>query len=382
MTSRARLVAFLRSGLTALTLPILLVSLLQAQALPPDATPDQDGPVHTLHVYMDLIQVPVLVLDHELERMKPIDRSRFLISLDSGPVFHPRSVRPEGDDPISLAILLDTNGEPGLMPKLSTAIGSLVPESLHPQDRVTIYALDCALTRTMLNVPANSISLKEGVDRALTNWQQRHQTRHPPRCEKKIELWDAMGYLVRQLSDAPGRRVMLVVSDGVDHGSVTKWNDLRIFAQQNGVAVFGYSTPSIRSSSSRIGTVSTGVRPSRSSVAIPTVSSDNSSDDPFNAICQLSGGMVMPANDRNVAKDMERFATLIRERYIVEFARARNDSPGQHSILVTIDKAPTAYVRPTGVIITMRDPSAEADPSTIPRDTTNAPELGKRKPIH
>ena len=89
----------------------------------------------------------------------------------------------------------------------------------------------------------------------------------------------------------------------------------------------------------------------------------------------------MAADDRYLARDLQRFATLVRERYIVEFVRARNDTPGQHSILVTIDKSPNAYVRPTGVIITMRDPSVEADPNTIPRDDTNAPELGKRKPI-
>lgn len=379
MASRTRLAAFLKSGTNALILPILLASLLQAQTPPPV---EPESPIHTLHVYMDLIQVPVLVLDSELERMKPLDASRFLISLDSGPVFHPRTVRPEGDDPISLAILLDANAEPDLMPKISAAIGSLAPEYLHPQDRITVYGLDCSLTRTLLNAAANPVTLKDSVDRALANWAQRHQTRHPPPCPKKIQLWDAMGYLIHQLGDVPGRRVMLVVSDGVDHGSLNKWSDVRAYAQTNGVSIFGYSTPNIRNSSSRVGTLSTSVRPSRSSGVIPTSGSTSSSEDPFNSICQLSGGMVMSANDRYITKDLARFTTFVRERYIVEFARARNDTPGQHSIVVSIDKNPTAYVRPAGVIITLRDAAIEADPSTIPRDTTNAPELGKRKPIH
>jgi hypothetical protein len=72
---------------------------------------------------------------------------------------------------------------------------------------------------------------------------------------------------------------------------------------------------------------------------------------------------------------------IIRDRYIVEFARARNDSPGEHGILVTVSNHPSAYIRPAGVTIMMRDPDAENDPNTIPRDTTDAPELGKRKPI-
>ena len=374
MASRTRLAVFWKSGITVLILSILFVPTLRAQSNA------NDEPIHTLHVYMELIQVPVLVLDREMRRMKPIDASRFLISLDSGPVFHPRNVRPEGDDPISLAILLDANAEPALMAKMSEAIASLVPEYLHPQDRIALYGLDCVLTRTLLDIPANPSLLKEGVDRTLADWAQRHQTRHAPRCPSKIQLWDAMGYLVQQLSARPGRRVMLVVSDGDDHGSRNQWNDVCIFAQESSVAIFGYSRPIIRNSASRIGTVSTNNSPSRSSGVIPIFGAATLSEDHFNTICQSSGGVILSA-DGSVAKDLAHFTALVRERYIVEFARARNDTPGQHSIFVAIDKSPTAYVRSVGVIITMRDAAIEADPSTIPRDATNAPELGKRKPI-
>ena len=331
---------------------------------------------------MDLIQIPVLVLDSEMERMKPIDTSRFRISLDSGPVFHPRTVRPEGDDPISLAILLDANAEPALMPQISEAISSLAPGSLHPADHFSIYGLDCSLTRSLLNVPANPALLKAAVDRALAKWTERHQTRHAQACPQKLHLWDAMGYVTKQLRDIPGRRVMLVVSDGSDHGSVATWNDIRIFAQEAGVAVFGYSTPNTRNSAYRMGPAITDGHAYRSSGMLPRFRPDNSPEDPFNVICQLSGGLVLAADERFLAKDLARFTALVRSRYIVEFARARNDTPGQHSILVTIDKNPTAYVRPAGVIVTMRDAAIDADPSTIPRDATNAPELGKRKPLH
>lgn len=379
MTSRSRSVEFPISALAALILLVLLSPSLRAQVAPPSRT---DEPIHTLHVYMDLVQVPVLVLDGEMERMKAVDRSRFLVSLDSGPVFHPRNVRPEGDDPISLAILLDANAEPTLMPKIGAAIASLAPGSLHPSDHVTVYGLDCSLTSTVLSVPVYPALLKAASDRALANWALRHQTRHAPPCAQKIQLWDAMGYLIKHLGEAPGRRVMLIVSDGSDHGSLTPWSDVRTLAQRNGVAVFGYSTSNIRNSPNRLGPAITGGRTYRSSGMLPRVGPDNSPEDPFNVICQLSGGLVLAADDRYLATDLARFATLVRERYIVEFARARNDTPGQHGILVAIDKSPTAYVRPAGVIITMRDAALDADPSTIPRDATDAPELGKRKPTH
>ena len=379
MTSRLRLADILRSALAALILPVLFVPMLPAQTTQP-STPE--GPIHTLHVYMDLIQIPVLVLDSEMELMKPIDTSRFRISLDAGPVFHPRTVRPEGDDPISLAILLNANAEPALMPQISEAISSLAPGSLHPADHISVYGLDCSLTRSLLNVPANPVLLKEAVDRALAKWTERHQTRHARPCSQKLQLWDAMGYLVKQLREVPGRRVMLVVSDGSDHGSIATWSDIRTFTQEAGVAVFGYSTPNVRNSPYRIGPAITDGHAYRSSGLLPRFRPDNTPEDPFNLICQLSGGIVLAADERFVPKDLTRFIALVRSRYIVEFARARNDTPGQHSILVTIDKNSIAYIRPAGVIITMRDAAIDADPSTIPRDATDAPELGKRKPVH
>ena len=373
MPSRLRSLAVLALGFAAAISPV-------PRAQQPD--PVSAEPIHTLHVYMDLIQVPVLVLDSEMELMKPIDTSRFRISLDSGPVFHPRTVRPEGDDPISLAILLDANAESSLMPQISEAISSLAPGPLHPADHISVYGLDCSLTRSLLNVPANPVLLKSAVDRALAKWTDRHQTRHAKPCPQKIQLWDAMSYVVKQLREVPGRRVMLVVSDGSDHGSVATWSDIRTFTQEAGVAVFGYSTPNIRNSPYRIGPAITDGHAYRSSGMLPSVRSGNSPEDPFNLICQLSGGMVLAADDRFLPKDLARFITLVRSRYIVEFARARNDTPGQHSILVTIDKSPNAYIRPAGVVITMRDAAIDADPSTIPRDATDAPVLGKRKPIH
>ena len=62
----------------------------------------QDAGIPTLHVYENLIQIPVLVLDPLGAPLELIDPRRFAISIDSGPRFRPMYVRPEGDDPISL----------------------------------------------------------------------------------------------------------------------------------------------------------------------------------------------------------------------------------------------------------------------------------------
>ena len=53
----------------------------------------------TLHVYVNRIQVPVLVLSNSHEPVKPIAADRFRVSLDSGPLFHPTHIREEGRIP-------------------------------------------------------------------------------------------------------------------------------------------------------------------------------------------------------------------------------------------------------------------------------------------
>ncbi len=214
-------------------------ALLTAQQEP---TPNQE-PIHTLHVYANLIQIPTLVLDANWKRLKaPIPESRFSVSIDSGPWFRATHVREEGDDAISLAILLDVGGDSSkLMPKIADAIGGLAPLGLHEKDHVSVYAMDCELVRSLNDVPAESARLKLGVDRALESWRTRQTTIPVPHCQQKLHLWDSLAFVVSELSKLSGRRVILVVSDGNDKGSRHPWNEVRAFAEAKGVAVFGVS---------------------------------------------------------------------------------------------------------------------------------------------
>jgi hypothetical protein len=338
-----------------------------------DQTAPQDAnlPMHTLHVYMDLIQVPALVLDSERERMKPIAPAEFRVSLDSGPVFRPRRVRQEGDDPITLGILLDPNSEPGLMPHLDEAVAALAPQYLTGHDHVTIFAMDCGLLRSLDDVPAGAAVLKAGMDGVLKRWLEERKVKHPAPCGQRVQLWDAMGFAIKKLGESPGRRVLLAVTAGSDGGSRTAWPDLLHYSQQKGVAVFGYALSSARSSSF-------AVMRSRSSAG--TMMDTGSREDPFDAICESSGGMILAADPDYAPKQLVRFTQMIRERYILEFTRPRNDAPGDHNITITIPRvSPRAYIRSAGVTILVPEGEMANDPDTIPRDESDAPEMGKRK---
>jgi hypothetical protein len=70
----------------------------------------EETPVAVFHAYTNLIQVPVLVLNSDHKPLPPIAEKKFAVSLDGGPAFTPTHVRAEGEDPITLSILLEVGG--------------------------------------------------------------------------------------------------------------------------------------------------------------------------------------------------------------------------------------------------------------------------------
>jgi hypothetical protein len=277
-------------------------------------------------------------------------------------------VRREGDDPVSLSILLDVSGDAAdLMPKMEDALGKLVPSSLHWRDRVSVYALDCSLWRSLDDAPANSLLLKTAVGAAL------HKRNKPEGgCAHKGHLWDGLGSVAVALSDLPGRRVILVVTDGRDTGSRNSWNAVRYFAQTKGIAIFALKfTPGSWGIESigrgRGGYLSSG-------------GSSSAVENPLISLCELSGGIVMRMSERtDLSKSLERFVTMLRERYIVEFPRPGNSTAGEHGLEVKIDKGVYIIVRPSGVSVPLPDPALATDPTTIQMGPSQAPEEGKRK---
>ena len=310
----------------------------------------QNPPPMPLHAYANLVQIPVLVLSPSLEPLPLISASKFAISLDAGPKFRPTHVRLEGEDPIALSILLDVGeSDAQLMPDIDDVVAGLSPTFLRRGDRVSIYALDCTLTRSLYNVPADSTQLKDGVDAALRLWNSRGQ-RKQAHCKKAVHLWDALTLMTENLSSLRGRRVILAVTDGHDRGSSNTWNELRRFAAAGAVAIFGMTPHEL----------------------LP------SPEDVFALVCGLTGGVVLATDKSKIRRDLERFTDMLRDRYILEFPRTDNAPAGLHTIDVTIGNS-NAVIRSTGISVPITDPRILADPTTVPSDPSHAPQLGKRR---
>ena len=323
-----------------------------------EASKSEDVPIRTLHVYANLIQVPTLVLSSSRKPIASIAADRFMVSVDSGPKFRATHVRREGDDPISLAILLDARGPmDDVLRKVDDAIADLAPLSLRARDHVSVYALDCSLIRSLNDAPVNQDILKREVKAVLQDWGVRKERKHAPACKSKVQLWDAMGYLVRQLYELPGRRVILAITDGSDHGSKETWNEVRTMAQSEGVAIFGL-------------------------VYVPYLgfmrNRNSGYEEAFNSVCELTGGMIVTTEKSDVRPVLKDILRDIRGRYIVEFPRPSNSTVGYHDLLVTIEKS-AAFIRPSGVSLPIADPAVLADPTTVPSDPSLAPVQGTRR---
>ncbi len=331
-----------------------------------EAPPPQNEAIHTLHVYANLVQVPTLVLGPHLEQVKTVPESRFSVSIDSGPWFRATHVRLEGDDPISLSILLDAGGDAAeLMPKIDDAIAGLAPLSLHPVDRVSIFAMDCSLVRSWDDLPAEKAGLKTAVNHALQSWRDRSGSKHRPACQQPVHLWDALGFIVGELYKVPGRRVVLVVSDGRDKGSKRTWNEVKTYAQATAVTVFGVTYfPQYAASNYGRG----GIR-------------KMSSEDPFQMVCQLSGGVVLSTSNAWLEDTLRRFMAMVRGRYIVEFPRPFNSSAGEHTMQVRVEKSGSDVIRSTGIAVPIPDAALLADPTTVRSDPSLAPQEGSRHPL-
>ena len=180
----------------------------------------------TLHVYTNLLQIPVLVLSPKRQELPPIDAKNFLLRLGNDPPFHPR-VRLEGEDPITLAVLIDGTFYGPRLPQLAESLAAMARDQLHRQDRIAFYGLDgCKLRRTSLLRSPDAEVVRAAVQ-ALEEIPPYQHRWHGEKCDNAMLLWDSVAWVCESLRGEPGRRVVLAITNGEDGGSRLTPDDAR-----------------------------------------------------------------------------------------------------------------------------------------------------------
>ena len=346
-------------------------SALYAQTTP---VPSAAAP-YTLHVYEDLLQLPTLVLDSAQKSYRGLTASQFTLQLDGGPPFHPRHIRLEGDDPLQVALVFDASRESTLA--LAQKVGSATPGKLDalgtwlsPADHYSLYALDCHLIRTAAGLPYSAARVEGSLAAALAA-RDLHRHDANAACGNKRRLWESLATVVSQLSQLPGRRVLLVVSDGLGDTSQLSPKTLGHYAGRFNTTLVGLRAPHSDPRS---------VDPMNRSpfFALPTEQLVRSEENVFELLCGETGGVVLPVDSATMLEAMSNLIGLLRGRYILEFSRPRNDTPGVHHVEVTIPDR-HAVVLSAGIAFPTRNPAQDTGPGTVPSDPTRDPQVGNRK---
>ena len=340
----------------------------------------QDGPIHTLRVFTNLIQIPTLVLDDRGYPVEEKTHPKFLVTLDGGKPFAPTHVRLQGEDPISLGVLLDASGgQRDLLSGMDYELAAMAGGGeLKPRDHVTIYAIDCKTVRTLADGPADKAALKAAVKEALQT-PELHGPKHQHDCASTLALRDAAFQLATEMGPLPGRRVLLLVTAGTDAGSQHTWQQVRKAAQRYRLTVFGLHSagaPSVLRSA--------GHGPPAVAVNVPgTPDADLS----FQALCENTGGATFTANDTTLRNKLTEFLKMLRGRYIVEFPRQDALGSGAHLLQVTVP-GKEYIIRPSEAMVPVADPRLKGDPTVLqpgaqpgaPADMVPVPETPKLPP--
>ncbi len=333
--------------------------------------PDQ----YILHVYENLVQVPALILRLDARPIPGLSKRQVFISLDSGQYFHPSHMHVEGNEPLALGVLIDASeNQPWPNDTLIRQIGNLTIEADLRSDRFTAYAVDCkmvgALAGDGTTNPTTPAAVKSAIESNFAS-PALHDGKKRPACGKSLALWDAASVAVRQLSQQQGRRILLIVSEGEDHGSENSWNLLRAYAAEQGVAIFG-----IREVDNSENVDGTAIM-----TDTPVVYTGHSGgESPYVNLCVGTGGLVLQTPGNELAEALREILAMIHKRYILEFPWPSRVPEGYHTIAVKL-ASPYAFVATSGVTIKMPDSAKQSAPGTLP----SAPSpvvLGKRRPLN
>jgi hypothetical protein len=344
---------------------LLTCAALQVAAQSPSQTAGSVQDVPTIRVDARLLEIPVLVLGPKRQSIPPIDPQSFLVQIDHDARFHPRHVRVEGDDPITLTILVDVSTpHNALLPHLGEMFAQLIPTSIREHDRVTVYGFDgCSLRRYLDLSPPVAQTLQSAVSAAAETPAHDSLGADAGLCKQRHGLWDVLAWLSYDMAQQPGYRILLTITNGVDGGSKTLPYDVRGAAIQSAVTIVAIAERN------------------KIPPGPPLPNAANPFQRQLNTLSQISestGGIVLETEPNHLLETGGSVMDLIRGRYILDFAPPPGVTPGPHKVAVTFGQ-PHDFIRIAGTSIPLADrpiPAVDHDVALPPKgspETAPAP---------
>jgi VWFA-related protein len=216
-------------------LVILLFAMLRPICAQILLNPPKDASVITVDV--DLVNVLCSVRDKHGAYVKDLNQNDFEIKEDNRRQ-EIRHFAREVDSPLTVALLLDVSGSVSAIIGTEKAAASrFFAEVLRPGDRALLVGF-AQLIAVWQDFTPSAERLAEALDRAGPFVMPSGQTEYRPRGGTL--LYDAVNLVARdRLTKQPGRKTMVLITDGEDNGSLVNLETATKAAQQSDAVVYG-----------------------------------------------------------------------------------------------------------------------------------------------
>jgi Ca-activated chloride channel homolog len=197
--------------------------LLSVVSLPPPTVLAAEGPQTSgaIKVEVHLIEVYATIYDQKGRYVDALSRDSFQV-LDDGKPQEIESFETSAQS-LSCAILLDTTGSMSeALPRVKNSIVKLI-EELGAQDSVAIYTFD-----ERLDVRQEFTTDKDAAKRAVLR----------TRAQGRTALFDALSEVAQEVSKRPGKKALVVFTDGDDNASALNANSAIARAKKVGVPLY------------------------------------------------------------------------------------------------------------------------------------------------
>src|SRR6202453_4549344 len=220
------------SWLWAVLLCVAVMNAAAQVAPSPDAPPqgpagdpnqdDQSQPLETLKVNVNLVSLYFTVHDKHGALIPHLTKDDFNILEDKVPQ-KIKNFTAETDQPLTLGILLDTSGsQQNVLPLEQQAGAAFLSRVLRAKDEAFLISFDVNLD-LLSDYTNNAHALAHAMDQAQINVGTGGMGGMPSGTPKGTLLYDAVFSATHEkLQQEPGRKAIIILTDGEDQGSVQK----------------------------------------------------------------------------------------------------------------------------------------------------------------
>jgi VWFA-related protein len=198
--------------------------------------PGQDTP--SIRVDVDLVNVLCSVRDKSGALVNHLKQDDFIL-LEQGKPQTIRHFARETDLPLTVGLLVDTsNSQVRLIEDERRAAAQFLSQVIHPRDTAFLVSFD-AKTDVLMDRTSAPKAIKNGLEKLRENspsMQKRGGTGRP----RGTVMYDAIYQAAQErLRSEPGRKAIVLITDGMDVGSKLRIDDAIDAAQKADVIIYG-----------------------------------------------------------------------------------------------------------------------------------------------